>query len=153
MITIYRLESQTAVKKGQIFQGQGSLISDGRWHTSPRQIVYCAGEIALAVLEVRVNTLGVKSLPTRYLVSTSIDGKQIKEIEMYPSGWRNSPALSETQNIGNDWYDQNKSLVLKVKSSIVPEAFNYLINVIHPDFQKLTISTPIMYDLDPRLWK
>lgn len=153
MITIYRFESKAAVQSSQVFQGQGSLISDGRWHTSPRQIVYCAGEIALAVLEVRVNTLGVKSLPTRYLVSTTIDKKQIKEVEVYPSGWRNSPALSETQDIGNNWYDQNQSLILKVKSSIVPEAFNYLINATHPDFQKLTVSPAVEYDLDPRLWK
>ncbi len=153
MITIYRLESQAAVQKNQVFQGQGSLISDGRWHNSPRLIVYCADEISLAVLEVRVNTQGVKSLPTRYLVSTAIVEKQITEVQIYPFGWRISPATSATQSIGNEWYDQNQSLVLKVKSSIVPEAFNYLINATHPDFQKLTISSPVLYDLDPRLWK
>jgi len=153
LITVYRLESKIAVENKQAFLGQGSVLSDGRWHTSPRKIVYCAGDLSLAVLEIRVNTMGVKTLPTRYLVTTQIKENQIFELTSYPKDWRTSPANSSTQLIGNDWYDENTHLVLKVKSSIVPEAFNYLINANHPEFTKLTVTSPTLYDLDSRLWK
>jgi RES domain-containing protein len=151
-LKIFRLESEAAFEKKQIFQGNGAMIVDGRWHSSPRQIIYCSSEISLAILEVRVHLSGVKTIPSKYLIEVDIKDDQIFENIHYPNNWRVSPPNYSTQHIGNNWYDEKRSLIFKVKSSIVPKAFNYLINCTHTDFNLLRPSIPRKYDLDPRLW-
>ncbi len=38
------------------------------------------------------------------------------------------------QQMGSDWYNSRKSLLLRVPSSVIPKEYNYLINTRHPDY-------------------
>jgi RES domain-containing protein len=66
-------------------------------------------------------------------------------LKKLPKNWRSTPVSQTTKAIGDRWVKDCKSAVLKVPSVIVPEEFNYLLNLSHPDIEKMTIDTPIKY--------
>lgn len=57
-----------------------------------------------------------------------------------PKNWRTMGAYSSLQEIGNNWYITNKSLILQVPSVVIPQEFNLIINVNHPDFNSGNVS-------------
>ncbi len=60
----------------------------------------------------------------------------IKQIQIadLPHEWRKISAYSELQKIGSEWYENQETLVLKVPSAIIPNEYNYVINLEHPGF-------------------
>jgi len=52
------------------------------------------------------------------------------------------------QQIGNEWYESRTSPILKVPSAVLPDASNYILNTLHPDFSaiKLLRVTPLIPD-------
>ena len=67
--------------------------------------------------------------------------------------WRTMAAYPKLQQIGSEWYVNNKSLVLKVPSAVVPKEYNYLINIHHPDFKnKVSLVRTEDYFWDERLF-
>jgi RES domain-containing protein len=54
-------------------------------------------------------------------------------------GWRAPFDYSKCQMLGNNWYDEAKALLLKVPSAVLPDAFNYAINTLHPDYKKVQL--------------
>lgn len=42
-------------------------------------------------------------------------------------------------------------MILKVPGTFIREEFNYLINPLHPDFNKLAIGNPQQFVFDPRV--
>lgn len=47
--------------------------------------------------------------------------------------WRNFDNYTKCQLVGDKWYNENMSLLLKVPSAVLPEAFNYVINTEYKD--------------------
>lgn len=76
------------------------------------------------------------------VISMSDDEKLYtrKFIKDMPPDWRTTSAYPALQDIGSEWYVNNQSLILQVPSVIVPQEFNYIINLRHPDFSARTIS-------------
>lgn len=58
---------------------------------------------------------------------------------------------AQFNGIGDKWIQSHQSLVLKVPSIILPEEFNYLINPLHKDFNKVRIENISVFDFDKRL--
>lgn len=56
-----------------------------------------------------------------------------------------------TQKLGNQWVFGMKSAVLKVPSAIVDSEYNYLLNLLHPDFSKIKVVDVIPFNFDSRL--
>jgi RES domain-containing protein len=54
------------------------------------------------------------------------------------------------KNLGDAWVREERSLVLKVPSAVVPSEYNYLINPNHPDARRLEVSPPFDPQIDPR---
>lgn len=50
-------------------------------------------------------------------------------------GWRAFRDYSKCQQIGDKWYDGNKTVVLKVPSAVLPKAFNYVIHAEHKEYK------------------
>jgi RES domain-containing protein len=67
------------------------------------------------------------------------------------SDWRESPAPSSLQLIGDDWISRGSSVVLSVPSAIIDTENNYLINPAHKNFKKLMIGKMEMFKIDHRL--
>jgi len=72
-------------------------------------------------------------------------------IEDLPDNWSDFTQLNYTQMIGDIWLSGMSSAVLSVPSAIIPQERNFLINMQHPDFQKIKLLQVEDFDFDPRI--
>ena len=151
MITAWRIVG--ARYKDDSFSGEGARLLGGRWNSKGTAVVYTAGSIALASIEMLVNLPGPKLLKEFFRIPVHIPPDLVIDLPLnnLPGDWRSTPVSPTTKAIGDRWVKDRKSAVLKVPSVIVPEEFNYLLNPSHPDIEKMTIGTPVKYQFDPRL--
>jgi RES domain-containing protein len=137
----------------QVFDGEGARLYGGRWHSVGVRMVYTAGSVSLAVLEILVNLENTDVLPAYSLCAVNFDDGLVTTLDRsrLPSNWRDSPSPPELLAIGDAWIASGKSAVLEVPSAVVESESNYLINPAHPDFAALVIESPRPFSLDPRL--
>jgi RES domain-containing protein len=69
-----------------------------------------------------------------------------------PPSWKEIPAPMATKQIGDNWFDDKLSAVLKVPSTVVSDEWIYVINPSHPDFDKLKMGEIRDFELDERLY-
>jgi RES domain-containing protein len=114
----------------------------GRWNGEGKKVIYCAESIALAFLENMVRRQGVGFNDdfkimiieiSKDLKITTINAADLKD------GWRDFKDYSKCQPLGDKWYDEAKTPILKVPSAVLPESFNYVINTTHPDYKKIKL--------------
>jgi len=135
------------------FDGEGARLVGGRWNFEGVPVIYCAGSLALAVLEVLVNAQLNLALSSYQAIPVDVDEKQIEKLDEQglPSGWRQSPPAYSVRRIGTEWATRCSSLVLEVPSAVIPVEKNYVINPLHPAFVKLVKGKPISIPIDDRL--
>ena len=135
------------------FSGEGARLRGGRWNSKGTTMVYSAGSIALASIEMMVNLPGPKLLEEFVRIPVQIPPDLIIDLplDQLPGDWNSRPVPPSIKAIGDRWIKKRESAVLKVPSVVVPEEFNYLLNPKHPDFKKIIIGSPIRYRFDPRL--
>jgi RES domain-containing protein len=153
---VFRIEREKHLNSA--LSGIGASLSEGfRWNSISTRIVYAAESRALAILEVSVHLDLQEDLPTdRYLITLEIpDEVEILELDQMdlPLNWDAKPPIVETQLIGDDFVNQQTAAVLKVPSAVVPEEFNYLINPLHTDAQKIKMTASKQLLFDARLKK
>ena len=150
---VYRLLNK---KYGSALSGEGAKIAGGRWNSPEIEMIYTSESRSLCTAEVAVN-LPIGILPKGYeMITFNIpDEMNITEMneDMLPLGWKSSPFTTLTQRFGDRFIFENKFLVMKVPSAVVPGDFNYLINPRHPDFNKIEIIKKEPYEFDERLFK
>ena len=136
------------------------LIASGlsnRWNLSGQFVIYTSTSKALACLENLVYASGetLRSglyrcleifIPDTVTITTIL----LKEL---PDNFNNEELRALTQKIGNNWYTQNKHLLLKVPSAIIPSENNVIINSKHDDFKKVKINKTEKFVFDKRLKK
>jgi RES domain-containing protein len=137
------------------FTGMGAKVNAGRWNSLGVAVVYCAGSMSLALLEMLVH-LEALELMKRYVsfeltfddsLVTTVDGGKL------PRNWRSSPLPASVQVLGDQWVAASASPVLQVPSALVPNEWNYILNPAHRDFAKITIAPRQPIKFDPRLIK
>lgn len=135
------------------FTGEGARLFGGRWNNKGVSVIYTAGAISLAGLEMLVHLEKKQLLATYRIVEVQFDSSMVTEVESksLPLNWRELPAPLETQQVGDAWIQAAQSVVLRVPSTIVPPEFNYLLNPAHPDFGKLEFGNARNFEFDPRL--
>jgi RES domain-containing protein len=69
-----------------------------------------------------------------------------------PLTWKAIPAPKATKEIGDKWFDERISAVLKVPSTVAPIQWNFVLNPTHPDFNKLKRGGIRVLELDDRLY-
>ncbi|MBW4053424.1 MAG: RES domain-containing protein [Proteobacteria bacterium] len=137
-----------------MFSGLGGLYAEGRWTRRGRPVVYTSQSISLAVLEYALNYRRHGWLPSSVLARSQIpDRLPIEAVSLaeLPDNWRDPDPPEVIRNIGQDWLQRAKSVCLMVPSAIVPEEWNYLLNLRHPDFSKLIFGVPEEFHFDRRL--
>jgi len=137
----------------QAFSGEGARMHGGRWSSPGTSVVYISETISLAALEVLVHIQSSGLLASYVTFRVDFDSSWSSAVDLtsLPSDWRESPAPAELQAIGDGWVREQRSLLLKVPSAIVPQEHNYLINPAHPDFARLTVGSPVPFTFDARL--
>jgi RES domain-containing protein len=137
------------------FDGEGAKLYPGRWNPKGVPVVYCASSLSLATLEyfVHVNPEEVPddlvSIRAELPESVAIERVDRKAL---PRTWRDYPAPGKLKDIGGEWADSKRSVVLEVPSVVTPGEANLVINPIHPEFARLTPARPEAFAFDPRMF-
>jgi len=135
------------------FSGEGARLYGGRWTSPGVPVVYTAGSLALAQLEVLVH------LPTDQLLKSYVafqaalpeDCIDVYPPEDLPASWRSNPAPESAKQVGDLWVKENQSAVLQLPSAVVPREPCYLLNPQHKDFSHIQTSGPFDPGIDQRL--
>jgi RES domain-containing protein len=153
MINAWRIVS--ANYKDKAYTGDGARIYGGRWNSKGVAVVYTAGSLALATIEMFVNLPAPKLLQNYVRISAQISSDLVSNLSEadLPEDWNSRPISPSTRAIGDRWVKKQNSAILRVPSIVVPDEYSYLTNPAHPDFSKIEISKPIVYYFDPRLTK
>ncbi|MFC6268601.1 RES family NAD+ phosphorylase [Frigoriflavimonas asaccharolytica] len=127
----------------------------GRWNSDGKMVLYTSENISLALLENMIYRAGTGFNDDYKIMIIEVLSKKLEQItvENLVKNWREQDAYPELQKIGDDWYEAQKNLMLKVPSSILPENFNVILNSIHPDFKKVKLIDVLDYEPDERLEK
>lgn len=148
MITVYRL---TTAQYANHLTGEGAKIYGGRWNPVGVAALYTSEFISLAILEILIRAKRAVS-PEKYtLLSIQLPPEAITSVsyQSLKTNWEDH--IEYTQWIGESYLKENKFLVLKVPSVIVPQEHNFLINPLHPGFKKVKIIGSELLNLDKRL--
>lgn len=137
------------------FSGEGSRRFGGRWNSVGVPMVYTAGSMSLAALEMLVHLDADELLQAYWAVEASFDESLVTEIDRsrLPPGWRAGEPSASTREIGDAWVRSARSVVLRVPSVIIESEHNYLLNPRHPEFSRVRLAQPRRFAFDPRLRK
>lgn len=134
--------------------GEGGLVAPGRWHSVGRPVVYFADHPALALLETIVHLeVDPLYLPDEYKL-LAIDVPDDIPIEVIDeprlsTNWRID--IESTRLLGDRWVASRQTALLKVPSVLVPAAFNFVLNPLHPGAAAIKVIDIRSMTFDPRL--
>lgn len=138
------------------YSGEGTQKVGGRWTPKGVKAVYTSSSLALAALELLVH-LDREDIDNMFVaVSADIpDDLRIYEITLsqLPENWRDTPASSTLEIVGQTWLSANQTAVLSVPSAVIAVEKNFLLNPAHPDFRRIQINEPEPFNFDSRLQK
>lgn len=127
-----------------------------RWNKDGEYVIYAGQARSLAMLENIVHKSIHTGLDYETMIISITDTEDTfskRAIHDLPANWRDISAYAKLQDIGSAWYQRKESLVLQVPSVIVPQEFNYIINVNHPEFKnRITLVRQEEFVLDSRLY-
>lgn len=135
----------------QYSQNLVSSGNEGRWNSRGAKVIYSAGSRSLACLENIVHRNGIGfDRSYRAMIIEVPDSLPMKEITLkqLPEGWTNLFSARITRSMGDEWYGNNETPILKVPSAIIPAENNYLLNSLHPLFKKIKLlyTEPFLFD-------
>jgi RES domain-containing protein len=135
------------------FDGEGARRYGGRWNSEGIPVVYLAEAVSLALLEVLVHLEGQALLGTYAVYRVTWDAHLMREVNSadLPPQWKSYPPLPLTQKIGDTWFREGASPVLRVPSVVVDRESNFLLNPHHPQFKRITIGPQEKLKIDRRL--
>lgn len=146
---VYRITNE---KFKSDISGNGAALYGSRWNSKGNPLLYTSQFISLSILESLVH-LKKKEIPsTQYLLQIELpDEKEIAEIsyKKIKKNWHEEHEY--TQWLGDQFLQNNQSLILKVPSAIVPQESNFLLNPLHAGFKKVKIVSSELLELDKRL--
>jgi RES domain-containing protein len=154
MLSVYRICKTKYAASA--FDREGAYRFGGCWNSRGTRLIYTAGNLSLAALEMLVHLDNDQLLSAYSYVAAHIPTELILPVASFralPKDWHASPPSVTTQQIGDDWARAKSSAVLEVPTSIIPLENNYLLNPAHPDFAKITWNSPQRFLFDERLRK
>jgi RES domain-containing protein len=129
----------------------------GRWHSlvAPalgQGVVYASLSYGTALLETLVHH-AFRRLPAalrfvRIEIPASVSRQKVDALALH--GW-DRPDIQASQSVGDAWRRAGASAILLVPSVPAPLDLNLVINLDHPDAQRIRVSAPMPIITDPRL--
>jgi RES domain-containing protein len=149
---VYRIAKTR--ERASDLSGTGSFKVGGRWNNAGVFALYASENQSLAFLEVLAHVDESELPPQLYVATLEIDNNApiytVRSTEL-PKTWR-QPENMELKNKGDRILQEKKYLAFKVRSAIIPEEFNFVLNPCHSDFNKYVKVTKIeKLDVDKRL--
>ncbi|MFK7602403.1 RES family NAD+ phosphorylase [Deinococcus sp. SM5_A1] len=135
--------------------GNGGLFATGRWNKRGTRMVYAAQSAALVTLEVLAHVppplFGERTLVKIQATDPSMEHISTQSFLALIRDARDPDREELTQDYGSQWAREERSLLLKVPSVIIPHDHNYLINPAHPEASALRLELSERIRLDRRL--
>jgi RES domain-containing protein len=130
--------------------GEGAKRVGGHWNSPGHAVVYMAESISLAVLENLVHMLR-EDFPVGYVSVSALIPDELSiltedevKVDLPDAGPR---------ELGDHWLASLASAVLRVRSAVIPEDFNFLLNPRHPGFARIIVEPAIPFVFDERLFR
>jgi RES domain-containing protein len=133
--------------------GEGARLNGGRWNHEDTPCIYTAESRALSLLEFSAHA-SLDSIPRALSFTTlRVPEGSIKEITIdeLPGNWKDWPHPKQTRDFGTKLLNENKYLILKIPSAIIPDEFNYIINTFNNRMKDVKIVDVQDYVYDVRL--
>ena len=140
--------------KETAFSGFGARQFGGRWNLPNHPAVYLSESIALAQLEILVNLGEEESLQNYLLFEIDVPDHQVMVLadDAYPKGWNDPRVSDSTQAIGTDFLIDREALALAVRSCVVPQEYNLILNPEHADAEAVIEEAVVVtFQFDARL--
>jgi RES domain-containing protein len=128
--------------------------NESRWCSAGRKVIYMASSIALCCLENLLRRAGQGfSNDFKTIFYEIQDDVKPYEIPLgsLTDSWRTLAGYPDCQAIGNAWYDQPNSLVMRVPSAIIPDESNFVIKTTSTDIKKIQVIEARPFLPDERL--
>lgn len=128
---------------------------EGRWNSKGKLVLYASENIATSLLENIIYRTGTGFNNYYKIMVIYHPEEHIEQIitSNLPKDWRSMESYDQLQKIGDSWYDEQRSLCLKVPSSILPDNYNVIFNTTHPEFKNVKLIDVLDYEPDERLEK
>jgi len=137
--------------------GEGARLWGGRWNRAGRPMVYTAASPSLAVLEVLVHLDLPSALLPDDLRLLTIELPDDAALRRLDPGLPDAPADGPTDDgaclaAGEAFLDGGDALGLMVRSVVVPQEWNLLLNPRHAGMARVRVRENEPFRLDPRLF-
>jgi len=126
----------------------------GRWNNAGQKVIYTASSRSLACLEIIVQAnRQIKTAQFRTMVVYAPDNSSVQQVNISQLSveWNQTVFSEECKAIGSEWFLKKKDLLLRVPSAVIPDEFNYVINILHPDFKSIKLVDVLPFYFDKRL--
>jgi RES domain-containing protein len=132
---------------GPGLDGIGGLHTSGRWHRQGTRAVYFGASPAIVVLE-KLAHIDPAMLPSD-LILARFEANVSEEEVSHEAGDLADP--ERTQARGDAFFREKTSCVLRVRSVILPEEYNLVLNPLHPDAANVKVAGERAFRFDGRL--
>jgi RES domain-containing protein len=132
-----------------LLDGEGAKRVGGRWNSPGRAVVYMSESVSLAVLENLVH-MSKEDFPVGYVSVSAVIPDDLSILT--EDDLRKDFPDAELQELGDHWLASAPSAALRVRSAVVSQEFNFLLNPQHPDFARIIAETPMPFVFDDRLF-
>ena len=138
-----------------LWDGTGAALVGGRWNSPGRQVIYGSLSYACAMLEILAQAnIGRIPLTHRFVIADVPNDVIVErhDSNTLPDGW-DAENNSSARNFGDLWLSEARSAILLVPSVVAKLEWNALVNLLHPDAARLTLSTAESVVWDKRLFE
>lgn len=136
--------------------GTGAELYGGRWNNKGTKLIYTASSRALAMSEVAVHVPFNKLPKDYFLISIEVPDTKlsvITEEDLKGLDWKSNPPSYPTQDMGDKFVEEGKTLMLQVPSAVVSGDYNILLNPLHKEILNVKIQSVAAFEFDKRLFK
>lgn len=153
MRRLWRLAKASRAHDSLEEEAEGAKRAGGRWNNKGTPVIYTTHNVSTAAMEVLVH-IDWALAPAHVLLAIDVpDDATVERLEEsdLPRGWDDFPAPSALAYMGDDWVRGKTALLLDVPSAASPYERCVLINPLHPDIARCTLTVFGPYDFDGRL--
>ena len=117
-------------------------------------MVYASETASLTMLETLVHLHAASLMDSYCLLSINVPDDLIESLDpdALPKKWDSADAPKQLSSIGDQWIASNQAVALSVPSALSPVENNFLLNPLHPEYQRIIgRATEIAFRFDERL--
>ena len=136
MAIVYRIAKTEA--RARDLSGKGAFQYGGRWNSAGTFMLYTSEHASLAILEVLVHADESEIPPRMFIAQIDIGDQAIFSMpdEELPKNWR-EPDNLRLKEMGDRLMAEKEYLGFRVRSAVLPEEYNVILNPLFPGFYDL----------------